>query len=65
MTELPMSKVYALRICKHLGDVTILQSEKDKAIRTIMSCSVVPHDISRGDRVRMLEWMYEHYMKEE
>lgn len=64
MTDLPMSKTYALKIVKKLGDTTILESEKDRAVRTILECKVVPHDIKRDEAVRILEWVYEHYMKE-
>lgn len=61
----PMSRVFALKVVKSLGTSTYLESEKDTAVRTVLRSKTIPSQLSRADSVRMLEWIYDHYLKED
>lgn len=59
-----MNKDRAFSIVKTLSNSTWLKSEKDEAVRVVMETDYGSYQLSRIHLIGMLDYIYEHYMKE-
>jgi len=64
MKKEPMRLKQAFAIIEDITDITVMDSEKEEAIRTIMESDSRILGLSKPKIRGMVYWMYHHYMKE-
>lgn len=65
MKKEPMNLKQALAIVEDMTDITIMESEKEEAIRTIMESDSRILGLSKPKLRGVVYWIYHHYMKED
>ena len=65
MKKEPMRLKQAFAIIDDITDITVMDSEKEEAIRTVMESDSRILGLSKPKLRSVVYWIYNHYMKED